>query len=81
MFLWVTSPAPSEYGGGARVFDSPVFFDLSPPDASGNQTLIPHSAGLFHVMAVRAAQVGPHRLPGLLTRARRLLEVAPTPLF
>jgi len=80
MFLWVTSPAPSEYGGGGRVFDSPVFFDLSPPDASGNQTLIPHTAGIFHVMAVRAAQVGPHRLPVLLTKAGKLIEIAPTPV-
>jgi hypothetical protein len=80
MFLWVTSPAPSEYGGGGRVFDSPVFYDLSPPDASGNQTLIPHSAGIFHVMAVRAAQVGPHRLPVLLNKAGKLIEIAPTPV-
>lgn len=80
MFLWVTSPAPSAYGGGGRVFDSPVFYDLSPPDASGNQTLIPHTAGVFHAMAVRAAQVGPHRLPVLLNKAGDLIEVAPTPV-
>ena len=80
MFLWVTSPAPSEYGGSGRVFDSPVFYDLSPPDALGNQTLIPHSSGIFHAMAVRAAQVGPHRLPVLLTKAGKLIEIAPTPI-
>lgn len=81
MFLWVTSPAPSGYGGGSsRVFDSPVFFDLSPPDASGNQTLIPHTAGFFHAMAIRAAQVGPHHLPVLLNKAGKLIEIAPTPV-
>ena len=80
MFLWVTSPAPSEYGGSGRVFDSPVFFDLSPPDAAGNQTLIPHTAGLFHAMAVRAAQVGPHHLPVLQNKAGKFIEVAPTPV-
>src|SRR5437868_15382651 len=32
MFLWLTSPAPSRYGGCARIFDSPTFFDVSPPD-------------------------------------------------
>jgi hypothetical protein len=80
MFLWVTSPAPSEYGGGARVFDSPVFYDLSPPDASGNQTLIPHTAGFFRAMAVRAAQVGPHHLPVVLNKGGKLIEIAPTPV-
>jgi hypothetical protein len=30
MFLWVTSPAPSFYGGGDHIFNSPTFFDVSP---------------------------------------------------
>ena len=28
MFLWMTSPAPSIYGGNGRVFQSPVFFGV-----------------------------------------------------
>src|SRR6266849_3167741 len=38
MFLWLTSPAPSRYGGGSRIFNSPVFFDVSPPDANNVRT-------------------------------------------
>jgi hypothetical protein len=45
MFLWLTSPAPSRYGSGTHVFDSPVFYSLSAIDSSGNRTLIPHTPG------------------------------------
>jgi hypothetical protein len=47
MFLWLTSPAPVTYGGGGgRIFDSPAFFDVSPPDQNGQRTFIPHFSGL-----------------------------------
>src|SRR5262249_46843999 len=43
MFLWLTSPVPTKYGGGTHVFNSPVFFDLSPADATtGIRTLVPN---------------------------------------
>ena len=29
MFLWLTSPAPSEIRRGSRIFNSPVFFDVA----------------------------------------------------
>jgi hypothetical protein len=47
MFLWLTSPVPSRYGSGSHVFDSPVFYAVSPPDPNNNdiRTLIPHSPG------------------------------------
>lgn len=47
MFLWVTSPVPPRYGSGSHVFDSPVFFAVSPPDPNNKniRTLIPHSSG------------------------------------
>jgi len=45
MFLWLTSPAPSRYGSGTHVFDSPVFFSVSPMNSNGQRTLIPHSPG------------------------------------
>jgi hypothetical protein len=78
MFLWLTSPAPAEYGGGGgRVFDSPVFYDVSPLNASGQRTLIPHQAGVFHLFPLRAAQVGVHGLPVILDTSGRLLEVKP----
>jgi hypothetical protein len=76
MFLWLTSPAPATYGGGGgRIFDSPAFFDVSPPDASGNRTLIPHTTGLLRIFNVRVAQAGPHNLPVIVDKAGRLLEV------
>ncbi len=77
MFMWLTSPAPSAYGGGAHIFDSPAFFDVSPPDASGNRTFLAHTPGLIHAFPLRAAQRGPHRLPVVIDRSGRLLEFNP----
>jgi hypothetical protein len=77
MFMWLTSPAPSAYGGGAHIFDSPAFFDVSPPDASGNRTFLAHTPGLIHAFPLRASQRGPHRLPVVRDRSGRLLEFNP----
>jgi hypothetical protein len=77
MFMWATSPAPPSYGGGAHIFDSPGFFDVSPPDASGNRTFLAHSPGLIRAFPLRAAQLGPHRLPVVADRSGRLLEFNP----
>jgi hypothetical protein len=75
MFLWLTSPAPPRYGGGGRIFDSPVFYDVSPPDSSGHRTFIPHTPGRIRIFNVRAAQVGRHGLPIVFDKKGRLLEV------
>lgn len=77
MYLWLTSSAPVRYGGGGRIFDSPAFYDVSPPDASGDRTFIPHVPGRLRVFNLRAAQVGPQRLPVILDRSGRMLEVEP----
>ena len=77
MFMWLTSPAPSTYGGGAHIFDSPAFFDVSPPDASGNRTLLAHTPGFIHAFPVRVAKLGAHRLPTVIDRAGQMLEVRP----
>jgi hypothetical protein len=80
MFLWAMSPAPPSYGGGGgRIFDSPAFYDVSPPDAGGERTLIPHTPGFLHIMGVRAAQVGPHGLPLVLLASGKLAEVEEAP--
>lgn len=78
MFLWATSPAPAIYGGGARVFSSPVFFGVSPPQADGSRTLIRQSSssGFVPAFQLRSAQVGPHRLPILFSVTGQMLEVA-----
>jgi hypothetical protein len=77
MFMWLNSPAPTAYGGGARIFDSPAFFDVSPPDASNHRTFIPHTAGLIRAFPLRSAQRGAHGLPVILTTSRQLLEFKP----
>ena len=75
MFLWLLSPAPSAYGGGAHIFDSPAFYDVSPPDGSGNRTFIPHVPGKIRVFNLRDAKVGFHGLPVIFDKAGRMLEV------
>lgn len=77
MFMWLNSPAPSAYGGGAHIFDSAAFYDVSPPDASGNRTFLAHTAGLIRAFPLRAAQRGPHGLPVVADRSGRLLEFNP----
>jgi hypothetical protein len=80
MFLWAMSPAPPSYGGGGgRIFDSPAFYDVTPPNAAGKRTLVPHTPGFLHIMGVRAAQVGPHGLPLVLLATGKLAEVEAAP--
>jgi hypothetical protein len=79
MFLWVTSPSPPVYGAGANIFDSPAFFDVSPPDpTTGQRTYLPHTPGFIRVLGVRVAQLGPHGLPVLFDTSGRMLEVERT---
>ena len=76
MFLWLTSPTPRTYGGGdGRIFDSPVFFDVSPPDSSGNRTFIPHQSGMIRNFALRGAKVGKHGLPIVKDTKGRMIEI------
>jgi hypothetical protein len=78
MFLWLTSPAPSRYGGNARIFDSPVFYDVSPPDqTTGERTFIPHHPRFIRRLNLRAAQAGPSGLPVIFDKEGRLLQIAP----
>jgi hypothetical protein len=75
MFLWLTSPAPTRYGGGTRIFNSPTFFDVSPPDANGVRTFSQHEPGLIKFFRVRMAKPGPHNLPVIFDKRRRMFEV------
>ncbi|HLY92301.1 MAG TPA: hypothetical protein VKQ89_03500 [Candidatus Angelobacter sp.] len=77
MFLWLLSPAPSSYGGGAHIFDSPTFFDVSPLNASDQRTMTKHVSGRFPIIGVRVPIPGPHGLPMILDKNHRLFEVAP----
>jgi hypothetical protein len=79
MFLWLTSPTPKTYGGGGgHIFNSPVFFDVSPPDSNGDRTFIPHApAGTLGnpKFSLRAAQVGAHGLPVVMSRQGKMFEI------
>jgi hypothetical protein len=74
MFLWLTSPAPSAYGGGAHIFDSPAFYDVSPPDANGNRTFLAHTPNFIHAFPLRIAKFGAQRLPIVMDRSGRMLQ-------
>lgn len=74
MFLWLTSPAPAQYGGTGRIFDSPVFYDVSPA-INGERVFLPHVPGQLRRLNTRVAQVGPHHLPVVIDKTGRLLEV------
>ena len=81
MFLWLTSPAPASYGGGGgRIFASPQFFTVSPADSTGKRTLISNSPGLLRFINVRAAQVGAHGLPVIMSKSGQMFEVQPGPV-
>lgn len=75
MFLWLNSPAPSRYGGGGRIFESPTFFDVSGPDQNGVRTYVRHTPGRFRFFDLRASQVGPHGLPIIFDKRGRMFEV------
>jgi hypothetical protein len=75
MFLWLTSPAPSRYGGGGRILLSPAFYTVSPVGADGRRTFLRNQAGKPLQMALRMTELGPHELPALLTRSGQVVEV------
>lgn len=78
MFLWLTSPTPATYGGGGgRIFDSPVFFDVSGLDANGQRVYIPHRAGRPKLINVRSSQVGPNGLQTMIDKRGKMFEILP----
>ncbi len=78
MFLWLTSPAPPSYGGGGLVMNTPVFYDVSLPDASGHRHFQKHSTGTVKAFNLRTAQKGALDLPIILEKGSlRVLEIVP----
>jgi hypothetical protein len=80
MFLWLLSPAPEVYGGGAHIFDSPTFYDVSPLNSSNLRTLTKHVSGRFPIVGIRVPTPGPHGLPVIIATDHRLFEVQPAKL-
>jgi hypothetical protein len=74
MFLWLTSPAPSNYGQGSHVFNSPVFYNVSPIDANGQRTLTPNSPGGF-ILNPKISQLGPAAKPVVFDKTGKMFTV------
>jgi len=79
MFLWLTSPAPPRYGGsGGLILNTPAFYDVSLPDASGQRHFEPHTTGAIRAFNVRTPKRGVLDLPVVLEKKTlRLLEIIP----
>jgi hypothetical protein len=78
MFLWLTSPPPAEYGPGLSVFDTPVFFEISPANEGNQRTLAINSPSRNKQVSVGISQVGPHGFSAVfdrMGRMRRLLRL------
>jgi hypothetical protein len=76
MFLWLVSPAPSKYGAGSHVFNSPVFYDLSPIDqTTGLRTLVPNTSGRIRDFAPRISQLGPKHRPVIFDQTGKMFNV------
>lgn len=77
MFLWLTSPVPAKYGAGSHVFNSQVFYDLSPPDpTTGVRTLVPNTSGRLRDFSVRISQLGPKHQRVLFDQTGKMFNVA-----
>jgi hypothetical protein len=80
MYLWLASPAPPKYGGGGvRIFGSEAFFDVTPLDANGERTLIPHVNGVFPHFMARFSPPGALGLALVAAKDGRMLNVEPPP--
>jgi hypothetical protein len=79
MFLWLTSAASSR----GFVFESPTFFDVSPPGSGGMRTLVPNEPGRMKTLGITIAEEGPLNKPVAFDRKgkrHRIVqpEVGPT---
>ena len=80
MFLWVTSPSPSRYGGGEkRIMFSPAFYTVSPSfdtgEAERRRDFLPNKVGFPLNLLLRATELGPHLKPVVMSRTGQVVEV------
>ncbi|MBR7801313.1 hypothetical protein [Undibacterium fentianense] len=81
MFLWLTSPAPKTYGGNGFVFNTPIFYNVSGPNANGQRTYSQNQINTpLPLLNIRAAQAGPNGLQRIIDKKGRAFEVLPAPL-
>ena len=74
MFLWLTSPAPSKYGQGSHVFNSPVFYDVT-PDQNGKRTLIANTAGRVRNFGISISELGPKGKPVVFDNTGKMFNI------
>ncbi|ESZ51702.1 hypothetical protein X731_03750 [Mesorhizobium sp. L2C054A000] len=80
MFLWLSSPTTPRFGGTGKIFESPAFFDVSPPDGSNRRNFIPHSSAPLSIASIRTPQNGPNDLPVVMSNTGQLFEVVTPPV-
>ena len=73
MFLWLTSPLKV----GGTVLESSEFYDVSPAE-NNTRTLTRHAPGVPLRMTSHIEQTGPNRLPIVIDKSGRLLEIEKT---
>jgi len=79
MFLWLTSPTPATYGGTGRVFSSPEFYNVSPPDpVTFMRTLSRNQSNPFiHLSGVQAAEALRAKPPEPMSLGLRVANLGP----
>jgi hypothetical protein len=78
MFLWITSPSSGSYGNKGTILESPVFYNVSPPDpVTGKRTLDAHKPNTLLSAVSNINQSGPNRLPILIDKSGKLFEIEP----
>src|SRR5262249_7235087 len=79
MFLWLTSPAPESYGPGSGpyVFDSAVFYDVSPFNAQKQRNLTINSKTHIKDVSVSITQLGSRGSRVVFDENGRMYDIAP----
>jgi hypothetical protein len=77
MFLWLTSPTPSAYGGTGLVMSSPEFYNVA-PNAAGNFVMTPNPTNPFlRFGPIQAVQMAKAKPPAPLHLGLRVANLGP----
>lgn len=77
MFLWLTSPTPSAYGGTGLVMSSPEFYNVA-PNAAGDFVMTPNPVNPFlHLGPIQAVQMAKAHPPAPLHLGLRVANLGP----
>ena len=77
MFLWLTSPTPSAYGGTGLVMSSPEFYNVA-PNAAGNFVMTPNPVNPFlHFGPAKALEMARAKPPAPLHLGLRVANLGP----